>query len=301
MRFFRPLGIGLLLLAAQLCASAADLAVLKNGSTIPFLSKEQIGSMTRLYIPGGHLDIPTSQIASYDKDDSPLDDLTSDAQPTAAANVATSAPKAETNNAQPVQANPAAAKVQPVATKTIAHPPSAVATKSDIDEFVRQAARKYQLDPDFVASVIRAESDFNPHAVSPKGARGLMQLMPKTATQLGVKDAFDPQANVEAGTAHLSDLLDQYHNDPIKALAAYNAGAHRVKQYHGVPPYRETRAYVAKIVRDFNARKRAEMKAAAKAPATETAQNTKSSRKPGKSQPQQPNDAKAAAALVAAE
>jgi soluble lytic murein transglycosylase-like protein len=175
-----------------------------------------------------------------------------------------------------------------------------VATRSDIDEFVRQAASKYQLDPDFVASVIKAESDFNPHAVSPKGARGLMQLMPQTATQLGVKDAFDPEANVEAGTAHLSDLLDRYHNDPIKALAAYNAGAHRVKQYHGVPPYRETRAYVAKIVRDFNARKRAEMKAAAKTPANKYAQTT-TSRKAGKSQPQQASGAKAAAALLAAE
>jgi len=301
MRFFRPLGIGLLLLGAQLCASAADLAVLKSGSTIPFLRKEQIGSMTRLYIPGGYLDIPTSQIASYDKDDSPLDDVTSDAQPAAAANLATGAPKAEMSNAQPVQASPAAAaKVQPVAATRVTHAPATVATKSDIDEFVRQAASKYQLDPDFVASVIKAESDFNPHAVSPKGARGLMQLMPQTATQLGVKDAFDPQANVEAGTAHLSDLLDQYHNDPVKALAAYNAGAHRVKQYHGVPPYRETRAYVAKIVRDFNARKRAEMKAAAKTPANKYAQ-TKTSRKAGKFQPQQASGAKAAAALLAAE
>jgi hypothetical protein len=107
---------------------------------------------------------------------------------------------------------------------------------------------------------------------------------------------------VAAGTAHLSDLLDQYHNDPIKALAAYNAGAHRVKQYHGVPPYPETRAYVAKIVRDFNARKRAEMKAAAKAaPANKTAKNTKSSRHSGKSQPEQASISKAAAALVAAD
>ncbi|MGH9571266.1 MAG: lytic transglycosylase domain-containing protein, partial [Candidatus Angelobacter sp.] len=118
------------------------------------------------------------------------------------------------------------------------------------------------LDPDFVSSVIKAESNFKPHAVSRKGAKGLMQLMPQTAAQLGVKDPFDPRANVEAGTAFLSDLLDQYHDDPIKALAAYNAGAHRVHQYHGVPPFRETRAYVANIVRDFNARKRAQMKTA---------------------------------------
>ena len=111
-----------------------------------------------------------------------------------------------------------------------------------------------------MASVIRAESNFKPHAVSPKGARGLMQLMPSTAAQLGVADAFDPKANIEAGTAHLNSLLNLYHDDPVKALAAYNAGAHRVDQYHGVPPYRETRAYVSKIVRDFNAKKRAQMK-----------------------------------------
>jgi soluble lytic murein transglycosylase-like protein len=92
-----------------------------------------------------------------------------------------------------------------------------------------------------------------------------------------VADPFDPKANVEAGTAHLGALLDQYHNDPIKALAAYNAGAHRVKQYNGVPPYRETRDYINKIVRDFNAKKRAQMKAAAAskpAPSSKTAKTS---------------------------
>jgi soluble lytic murein transglycosylase-like protein len=113
-----------------------------------------------------------------------------------------------------------------------------------------------------------------------------MQLMPSTAAQLGVADAFDPKANVEAGTAHLSALLDQYHDDPIKALAAYNAGAHRVQQYNGVPPYRETHAYIRKIVSDFNAKKRAQMKAAA---ATKAAAPAKAaSPKPAKkAKPQQ--------------
>src|SRR5258708_40075539 len=97
-----------------------------------------------------------------------------------------------------------------------------------------------------------------------------MQLMPATASKLGVTNPFDAKANVEAGTAHLSALLDQYHNDPIKALAAYNAGAHRVKQYNGVPPYRETRDYINKIVRDFNAKKRAQMKTAAATNASTT-------------------------------
>jgi soluble lytic murein transglycosylase-like protein len=157
-------------------------------------------------------------------------------------------------------ANPVPA-VQPVAMKVTA-PASTAATAIDIDEVVREASNKNRLDPDFVRSVIMAESNFKTHAVSKKGALGLMQLMPSTAAQLGVADPFDPKANVEAGAAHLSALLDLYHDDPVKALAAYNAGAHRVKQYNGVPPYRETRAYINKIVRDFNAKKRAQMKAA---------------------------------------
>jgi soluble lytic murein transglycosylase-like protein len=139
---------------------------------------------------------------------------------------------------------------------------------------VRDASARHQLDPDFVNSVIKAESNFQVHAVSSKGAQGLMQLMPGTASLLGVRDAFDPQANVEGGTAYLSQLLDLYHNDAIKALAAYNAGAHRVDQYHGVPPYMETRAYVARIVRDYNAKKRAQMKGQAPA-ATATKSSAK--------------------------
>ena len=120
-----------------------------------------------------------------------------------------------------------------------------------------------------------------------------MQLMPSTAAQLGVADAFDPRANVEAGTAHLSALLDLYNNDPIRALAAYNAGAHRVKQYNGVPPYRETRDYINKIVRDFNAKKRAQMKTAAAANAS--AATKAASPKPVKKvKPQQASVAKSA-------
>jgi hypothetical protein len=98
---------------------------------------------------------------------------------------------------------------------------------------------------------------------------------------------------VEAGTAHLSALLDLYNNDPVRALAAYNAGAHRVKQYHGVPPYRETRDYINKIVRDFNAKKRAQMKAAAAANAS-TATKSASPKPVKKAKPQQASVAKTA-------
>jgi soluble lytic murein transglycosylase-like protein len=143
--------------------------------------------------------------------------------------------------------------------------PPTPATKPNLQEVIKGASDKQLLDEDLVNSVIRAESGFNPRAVSPKGARGLMQLMPDTASSLGVKDTFDTKANVEGGTQYLRWLLDRYHYDLAKALAAYNAGPHRVEQYHGVPPYSETRAYVARIIRDFNRQKLAERKAAATA------------------------------------
>lgn len=130
----------------------------------------------------------------------------------------------------------------------------------DIPTAVTAASDKHGIDADLLYSVIRAESNFNTHAVSNKGAQGLMQLMPGTATKLGVTDAFDTRSNVEAGTRYLRELLDRYHYDLAKALAAYNAGPQRVDQYHGVPPYRETRAYVARIIREYNKKKLAQMK-----------------------------------------
>jgi len=114
---------------------------------------------------------------------------------------------------------------------------------------------RHRIDPDFLASVVDAESRFNPKAVSAKGAQGLMQLMPRTAVGLGVKDAFDPAENLEAGTRYLRQLLDQYHWDTVKALAAYNAGPQRVEQYLGIPPFAQTRAYVTRIIEDFNRKK----------------------------------------------
>jgi membrane-bound lytic murein transglycosylase MltF len=132
-----------------------------------------------------------------------------------------------------------------------------------MNEVINAVSSRHHLDPDLINSVIHAESGFNPRAVSPKGAQGLMQLMPQTASKLGVSDAFDPGANVEGGTRYLRELLERYNFDLIKALAAYNAGPQRVEQYHGVPPYYETQAYVARIIRDFNRKKLAERKAAA--------------------------------------
>jgi soluble lytic murein transglycosylase-like protein len=217
------LRVAFFVLAVRLVSLGGEIAVLRNGFSIQHDRREQRGDVTRLFIADGYLDVPTDQIASFEVDETPP---------------------------------PQPATVQQPPQKHTQTPPSGThATRVNLDEVVRQASARRQLDPDFVNSVIKAESNFYPHAVSRKGAQGLMQLMPQTAAKLGVSDPFDPKANVEAGTAYLSQLLDLYNDDAITALAAYNAGPQRVQQYHGVPPYRETRLYIARIVRDFNAKK----------------------------------------------
>jgi soluble lytic murein transglycosylase-like protein len=112
---------------------------------------------------------------------------------------------------------------------------------------MHDAGRQHGVDPRLIAAVVRRESAFNPKAVSPVGARGLMQLMPATARFLGVKDSFDARQNIFAGTKYLRTLLDTFNGDLDLTLAAYNAGPGAVRKYKGVPPYRETRAYVASI------------------------------------------------------
>lgn len=135
--------------------------------------------------------------------------------------------------------------------------PNTTPSSRDLPTIIGDASARSRIDADFIASVIHAESSGNPRAVSPKGAQGLMQLMPQTAGALGVKNSFDPAENVDGGVRYLRELLLQYHGDAAKALAAYNAGPHRVQQYGGVPPYRETRAYVAKVINDYNRKKTA--------------------------------------------
>jgi soluble lytic murein transglycosylase-like protein len=128
-------------------------------------------------------------------------------------------------------------------------------TPAEIHEMAAKAGAAHDLDVELLASVIRAESNGNVHAVSRAGARGLMQLMPGTANQLGVADSFRAEQNINGGTAYLNKLLERYHDNLALALAAYNAGPAAVDKYHGIPPYRETRLYVARIIHDFNRRK----------------------------------------------
>lgn len=224
MKLLSQFGLACAILGFAISATAADVAVLHNGFSLRHERREQLGATTRLYLGSA----PESGYI-----DVPTDEIASfqrDLTPPA-----------------PIRQAPTA-------------PPKAGAR--DVGQVVSAASERHQVDADLIASVIRAESNFNIKAVSRKGAQGLMQLMPGTAAQLGVADAFEPEANVDAGTRYLRDLLIRYNNDIPKALAAYNAGAHRVQQYRGVPPYRETHAYVARIIRDFNHKKLAARKEA---------------------------------------
>jgi hypothetical protein len=196
-----------------------EIAVLRNGFSLQCKRHEEIGAVTRLSLCGaaGFVEVPTAQIARFEEGDD-TDAVAADREPDRA--------------------------------------PSGLQPRTEIVRaLISGAASRYQIDPDFIASVVKVESAFNPKAISSKGALGLMQLMPQTAAAMRVDDALDAAENLEGGTRYLRRLLDQYGGDAVKALAAYNAGPLRVKQYRGVPPYPETYTYIKRIIEDFNRRK----------------------------------------------
>ena len=130
------------------------------------------------------------------------------------------------------------------------NPPSSVVPKKKDELFhpiIDEAACRHEVDPALVKAIIMAESSYDPRAISKKGAKGLMQLMPLTAASLGVEDAFDPTNNIRAGVAYFRTLLNQFNGDERLALAAYNAGSKRVRQYKGVPPFEATQLYIEKV------------------------------------------------------
>lgn len=202
-------------------AGASELVTLRNGFELICDHREVSGDRVRLYTgPESFVEVGAAEIASGEG--------------------MTAVPVVVAQSAHPASApdQSDASRPQP--------------TPVELRELMDRAGKQHNLDVDLLASVVRAESAGNSHAVSRTGARGLMQLMPGTAAELGVTDSFRAEQNINGGTAYLDSLLARYHDNLALALAAYNAGPAAVDKYRGIPPYRETRAYVARVIREFN-------------------------------------------------
>jgi soluble lytic murein transglycosylase-like protein len=204
--------LGLLLLLTMGTASAAEYALLATGARMRVDRHEIDGAHVRLYNSTGYIEMPASYVTGFEA--------------------------AEPDPVVSVPAPPA---------PTVAAPAAPLPPAPSPQELADSAADKYGLPRLLVRSVMAAESGFQANALSPKGAIGLMQLMPGTAQDLGA-DPYDPAQNVDAGVHYLRDLLSRYDGGLFRALAAYNAGPGAVDKYHWVPPYRETTDYVNRIV-----------------------------------------------------
>jgi soluble lytic murein transglycosylase-like protein len=216
-------------------ARGAEHVTLKNGFELDCTRRIVVGDRVRLYfVPKGPSD------AEGASDDGNYVEVAADA-----------VVRVETI-ADPVVQAPAA---KPKAAATTKRSLPAALTAAEMRELLAHAGTAHNIDADLLASVVRAESGGQVGAVSRAGAQGLMQLMPATANDLGVQDAFRADQNIAGGTAYLDLLLTKYHDNIALALAAYNAGPAAVDRYHGIPPYRETQAYVARVIREFNRRK----------------------------------------------
>jgi hypothetical protein len=229
---FGAIGLGLAVMAA-LCplARGAEHVTLKNGFELDCVRSEVVGDKVRLYF--AVKDAAAGEGSNYQEF------------------AADSVVRVETvaDVPEPVVVGKASTAVSDAASLM------KLPTKLEMQAMLAHAGAAHHIDEDLLASVVRAESAGQVRAVSRTGARGLMQLMPGTASAMGVEDSFKADENIAGGTAYLDGLLTRYHDDVALALAAYNAGPGAVDKYHGVPPYRETREYVARVIREFNRRK----------------------------------------------
>jgi len=152
-----------------------------------------------------------------------------------------------------------AAASQPSEQSSSSSPP---ATPGETDplfrSIIQEASDLYEVEPELIQAIIMAESSYNPRAVSRRGARGLMQLMPATAKALGVKDSFNPEHNIHGGVRYFKQLLDRFGGDTRMALAAYNAGSSNVREYQGIPPFKATRYYIKRVFSYYNRYKEAD-------------------------------------------
>ncbi len=227
----------LAVLAACLPVFGAERITLRNGAEFDCVRQEQAGDRIRLYLfPGAHPGPAASGDTNYIE--------VSASSVLRVEIVPDPAP-------QPAVVSPPAAPYS-----SSARAATAPLTPAETRQMLARAGALHNIDTDLLASVVQAESNGNALAVSRAGARGLMQLMPATASTLNVHNSFAPEENIGGGAAYLDQLLTRYSDNIALALAAYNAGPAAVDRYHGIPPYAETRAYVARVIREFNRRKR---------------------------------------------
>jgi soluble lytic murein transglycosylase-like protein len=227
-------GLAILFVLAAVCplARAMEHVTLRNGFELDCVRREVTGDRVRLYFSAGSEKTGEGNFLEVAADAVVKVEEIADAPKTVAESKAV--------------ARPAAVAIG------VGEP---APTKAELGEMLSHAGAAHNIDADLLASVVRAESGGQVRAVSRAGAQGLMQLMPGTAAQLGVQDSFKADQNIAGGTAYLDGLLVKYHDNVALALAAYNAGPAAVDRYHGVPPFAETRAYVARVIREFNRRK----------------------------------------------
>ena len=240
-----PLVLTSLSVIAGLCpqAKAAEHVILRNGSEIDCLRQEPAGDRVRLYL------IPSTQASAQ-------------AAPEEASYIeisVNSVLRVDTFPDPPLPPSPLlpSRSASLLSSRSVAEGSASTTplTSAAMREMLDRAGAVHNIDVDLLASIVHAESNGNARAVSRAGARGLMQLMPSTASSLNVHNSFAPEENIAGGTTYLDQLLTRYHDDIRLAVAAYNAGPAAVDRYRGIPPYAETRAYVSRVVREFNRRK----------------------------------------------